>query len=73
MNSEPITNKYEFLIGLKKSLVRTLLAVIPLIATSLLNIIPLGIREMTIGSIVLLLINMLHNYLKIKYKDYIQI
>jgi hypothetical protein len=58
---------YNILIGLKKSIVRSLPIIVMFNAASLINWLPATYTEMTVGSLIVFLITLGQNYLKFKW------
>jgi len=64
---------YNLWIGVKKSLVRALPIVVLFNAAALINWLPASLTEMTVGSLLVLGITFVQNYLKFKYPQYFNV
>ena len=64
--AEEIIKKYKLKTGLFKSLVKTGIVAIPIILTALIATIPVGIKDLTIGAVLVYATNVITNWLKNK-------
>jgi hypothetical protein len=65
-----MAEEYNFLTGVGKGFIRTLVPMIPLIIMVLIDAIPAGISQMTVAGFLIWIFNVLYNYLKFRWPGY---